>query len=62
MKPETLLQTSWKDKPFEHQKDILGFHHCQANTLDNSDVGAGKTAPMVTYLRYFFGFVFVGHD
>jgi len=51
MKPETLLQTHWKDTPFEHQKDILSFHHCQANTLDNSDVGAGKTAPMVTYLQ-----------
>jgi len=51
MKPATLLQTSWKDKPFEHQRDILSFHHCQANTLDNSDVGAGKTAPMVTYLQ-----------
>jgi len=51
MKSETLLQYSWKDKPFEHQKDILSFHHCQANTLDNSDVGAGKTAPMVTYLQ-----------
>jgi len=51
MKSETLLQTSWKDKPFEHQKDILPFHLSQANTLDNSDVGAGKTAPMVTYLQ-----------
>jgi len=51
MKPETLLQTSWKDKPFEHQKDILAFHSCQDSTLDNSDVGAGKTAPMVTYLQ-----------
>jgi len=51
MKPETLLQYSWKDKPFEHQKDILAFHSCQDSTLDNSDVGAGKTAPMVTYLQ-----------
>jgi len=37
--------------PFEHQKEILAFHAAHPNTLDNSEVGVGKTAPIVTWLR-----------
>lgn len=41
---------AWKAKPFNHQRLILDFHLFQPYTLDNSEVGTGKTAPMVMYL------------
>jgi len=37
--------------PFEHQKEMLKFHASSNCTLDNSDMGTGKTAPMVRYLE-----------
>jgi len=40
--------------PFEHQKEMLRFHSQSPHTLDNSEVGTGKTAPMVVYLQELF--------
>ena len=37
--------------PFEHQKEMLAFHAAHPNTLDNSEVGCGKTGPVVVWLR-----------
>jgi len=37
--------------PFEHQKEMLAFHLAHPCTLDNSDVGVGKTPPMITWLQ-----------
>lgn len=36
--------------PFEHQKEMLAFHAASFSSLDNSEVGTGKTAPMVVWL------------
>ena len=37
--------------PFTHQKEMLAFHMAHFCTLDNSEVGCGKTGPVVVWLR-----------
>ncbi len=40
--------------PFTHQKEMLVFHSSYPNTLDNSEVGTGKTGPIVVWLQKMF--------
>jgi len=40
--------------PFEHQKEMLAFHTSMYCSLDNSEVGTGKTGPVVVWLQRMF--------
>lgn len=44
----------WKRTPFQHQIEMLQFHCEHSHSLDMSDVGTGKTGPLVTWLRLMF--------
>jgi SNF2 family DNA or RNA helicase len=43
---------NWKRTPFKHQEAMAAFHIDHLRSFDLSDVGTGKTLPMVQTLRH----------
>lgn len=46
-----LTEPTWRKIPFEHQIEMAKFHSTYKNTIDTSDVGTGKTLPMIVTLQ-----------
>lgn len=41
------MAMTWKRQPFEHQIEIADWHSSHINSLDLSEVGVGKTPPII---------------
>lgn len=50
----SLVDPVWKIQPFEHQLVVARWHYERLCSGDTSDVGVGKTAPVIACLRYYF--------